>query len=325
MKKKYKYLNPWDRFKVRKKYRQLILYLISVMSVFLIIAIYLLYISGAYNDASKSLYGFVGMSEFSSNADDYAFSVHFIDVGNGDAILIHTDSTDIMIDCGEYTLRGTSSEYLQHFGIDDIDLFIATHGDSDHIGDFTHIADKYEIGELWFSEYDMKKDEEQTEDEKIFNNTVKDKNIKITSPETGRYTIGDLSVDVLSPNMKYTEDNDNSLVVKITYRDISLLFTGDAGEAAENMLLENNFDISADILKVSHHGSKTATTKEFLDAVSPEYAVISVGTDNKYLPDTHTVERITDRNIRLYRTDVDGSVIIASDGKNIEVFKEKNY
>lgn len=322
MKRKIRYLTPWERFKVRKKYRQLMIFFVSVMSVFLIIALYLLYISGVYDNICKSVYNFLGITEFSMVADDYPLSVHFIDVGNGDAILIHTDSVNIMIDSGEYTLKGRSAGYLQHFGVENIDLFIATHSDSDHIGDFSHISDKCEIDRIWVSEYAPSENESSTEDEKLLYKTAKDKNIHIQRPKTGKYKIGDMTVDVLSPNKQFGNDNDNSLIVKISYQNISMLFTGDAGKAAEKELLDKSTDVSADILKVAHHGSKTATTEKFLDAVSPKYAIISVGNDNKYLPDRYTIERISNSGAEICRTDLDGSVIIASDGKNIEVFKE---
>ncbi len=324
MKRKFRYMTPWEQFKVRKRYRQVTVYLISVMSVFLIIALYLLYLSGAYDSISKGIYNFLGISEFSSKADDYPMSVHFIDVGNGDAILVHTDDANIMIDCGEYTLNGTAAEYLSHFDIDGIDLFIATHNDSDHIGDFSHISEKYEIGELWTGKYPPETNNSRTEDENILYRIAGDKKIKIKCPETGRYEVGDMTVDVLSPDKEYGNDNDNSIVVKISYKEISILFTGDAGKAAEKNLLEENADVAADILKVSHHGSKTATTEEFLGAVSPKYAVISVGTKNKYLPDKDTVKRLEDSGAEIYRTDLDGSVIAASDGKNISIFKENS-
>ncbi len=324
MKKTYKYLNSWQQFKIRKKYRQFMAYFISVMSVFLVIAFYFLYISGTYDVISKSVYKFFGMSEFSSNADSYPFSVHFIDVGNGDAILVHTENTDLMIDAGEYSLNGTSAEYLQHFGTDDIDLFIATHNDSDHIGDFSHIAEKFKIHGMWINKYAYDEKEDMTENEKIMYEIAQKYDISIESPEIGRYKVGDLYVDVLSPDKQYSNDNDNSIVVKISYKDISVLFTGDAGNAAENELLKNNADISADILKVSHHGSKTGTSSEFIEAVCPKYAVISVGKGNKYLPNNDTVKRINEAGASICRTDYDGCVILASDGNSIDVFKEKS-
>lgn len=324
MKRKFNFLTPWKQFTVRKKYRQIIIYLISVMSVFLIISLYFLHLSGAYDYVSNRIYNFFGISEFTSEAKNYPVSVHFIDVGNGDAVLIHTDNVNIMIDSGEYTLNGTATQYLNHFGVENIDLFIATHNDSDHIGDFSHIADKYKIRQLWINKYVSKSNNNRTEDEKIFYKIAKDKNIKTVSPEIGSYKIGDITLDVLSPDKEFSNDNDNSLVIKISYKDISMLFTGDAGKATEKYLLDKNADIKADILKVSHHGSKTASTEDFISAVCPKYAVISVGTKNKYLPDKNTVKTLEYYNIKTYRTDLDGSVIAVSDGKKISILKEKS-
>ncbi len=324
MSRKFRYLTPWERFKVYKKYRYLSLYLIALVSVFLIIALYFLHISGAYDTVSKSIYNFFGISEFAFESDGYPFSVHFIDVGNGDAILVHTDKANIMIDTGEYSLNGTSAEYLQHFGIDNIDLFIASHNDSDHIGDFSHIADRCRIGKLWIGKYSVSDIANRTEDERLLYRIAADKNISIENPEMGRYHLGDMTVDVLSPERQYNNDNDNSLIVKISYKEIAVLFTGDAGKTVEEDLLAQNADLTADILKVSHHGSKTATTEEFLASVSPKYAIISVEKNNKYLPDRYAAERLYNSGAEVYRTDLNGNIIAASDGKDIYVFIEKH-
>lgn len=320
--KKFEFMKAGERFKIRQRRRNTASYIIFVMSVFLAAALFLVYHSGAMKPISKVVNEFFGIKEFSSNADRYPFSVHFINVGNGDAILVHTDNVNIMVDAGEYTESGTAADYLRHADIDYIDLFIATHTDNDHIGDFAHVSDECEIGEIWISDFCRKDEYQQTDDEKILYKTIQDKNIKVVSPDIGKYNIGDLTVEVLSPDRKYSEDNDNSLVVRIIYDDISVLLMGDAGERAEKNLIFNCTDVKADILKVGHHGSKTAATEDFLKAVSPKYAVISVGDKNKYLPNRDTVDRIENSSAELYRTDVDGNIIIASDGRKIDVFRE---
>lgn len=274
-------------------------------------------------EIGKKLLYTIGISEFSYPAKDYPLSVHFIDVGSGDCILIHTDEVNILVDTGEYSLDGKAAEYLKRADIEQIDLFVATHPDSDHLGDFASVAEFVDVKEIWYSRFCIKEKSEQSEDEKIFFRTVNEKNIKLTYPETRKYLFGDLALEVIAPTEDLDSDNDNSIVFRMTYRDRSFLFTGDAGKKTEQQLLEEGIDISCDVLKIGHHGSKGSTTEDFLQAASPACAVISAGDDNIYLPNREVADRLQDFGCEIYRTDTDGSIIIATDGKELTVFTEK--
>ena len=142
--------------------------------------------------------------------------------------------------------------------------------------------------------------------------------ITVQNPKPGEsLQLGQMQLTVLAPLKAYSSSNNNSLVVKLTYKSNSFLFTGDAEKQSEQDILESGADVHADVLKVGHHGSKSSSTKAFLQAVSPQYAVISVG-DNSYgLPKRTVIRRMEKQNIQVYRTDVYGTVVFYSDGSTV--------
>ena len=260
-----------------------------------------------------------GISDFCHSADGYPLTVHFIDVGQGDSIFIDSGGKYILIDTGEFSSEKPVCRYLRKYGVKKIDLFIATHTDSDHVGDFVSVADSFEIENVMVSRYDMDK-EEKTSGKELFYNTVKEHKTDIIIAEPGEYIFGDTVLRVLSPIKDYEDSNENSVVVRLSYRETSFLFMGDAGKKAEKDILSADEYVRSDVLKIGHHGSKTSTTQRFYDEVSPEYAVISASEYNKYLPNREVVERI---DAKLFRTDKNGDIIIASDGKKISYFCQK--
>lgn len=273
--------------------------------------------------SSKTIYSFFGINEFSSKADSYPLSVHFIDVGCGDCIFIKCNNKTALIDTGNFSINEKAKYYLEHNEVKKLDLFIASHTDSDHIGDFSSIADNFKIEKLWINEFCIPKEENKTETEKEFFDKISEYNIQTVYPKAGEsYSLGDAELQVIAPLNKYENQNDNSLVIKLIYKDVSFLFTGDAGKDSENEMLLSDINLKSAVLKLSHHGSKSATTEEFLNAVAPQYAVISAGDENKYLPNREVVDRLNDFGAEILRTDVDGSIIIATDGKTIKTFKE---
>ncbi len=303
-----------------------ILKTIITAGIFLITAVmsFLVSVNCFFGISEKDIYSFFGIREFSSKADGYPFSVHFIDVGCGDCILIRCGNKNALIDTGNFSFDERAKSYLKHCGLKKLDLFIATHTDSDHIGDFPSIADSFDIDELWISDFCIPNDSEMTDIEKIFFDKINEKNIKTVSPNINKnYYFGSAKLKVLSPLKRFETQNDNSLVIKLVYGNVSFLFTGDAGEETEKILISENTDLNSTVLKLAHHGSKTASTEEFLKAVSPEYGVISAGDENKYLPNRNIIERIEKVCNSILRTDVDGSIIFACDGDNINIFKEK--
>ena len=306
-----------------KQYSPKKIFICAISLVLIIVISFLIYVDAFFGISAKSLYSFFGINEFSANADSFPLSVHFIDVGCGDSILIKCGDRTALIDTGNFSLNGKAEYYLKHSGINKLDLFVATHTDSDHIGDFSSIADNFEIDNLWISNCCVDKKSALTDAEKSFFEKISEKNINIIYPECKTYPFGNAELQVLSPSKKYDDDNDNSLVIKLKYKNVSYLFTGDSEEKAETEMLNNHTDLNSTVLKVSHHGSGNATTQKFLNAVSPEYAIISAGDENKYLPNRKTVDRLKNSGAEILRTDRNGNIIIATDGNDISVFCEK--
>lgn len=306
-----------------KQYSRKKIFICAVSLVLVIVFSFLIYVDAFFGISAKSLFSFFGIKEFSSYTDSFPLSVHFIDVGCGDSILIKCGDRTALIDTGSFSLSGKTEYYLKHSGVNKLDLFVATHTDSDHIGDFVSVADSFEIDNLWISNLCTDKKSDFTENEKTLFKKISEKKINVISPECKTYSFGSADLQVLSPSKKYDNDNDNSLVIKLTYKNVSYLFTGDSGEKAEMEMLSTNTDLSSTVLKVSHHGSSSATSQKFLNAVSPEYAVISAGDENKYLPNRKTVDRLKKSGAEILRTDRNGNIIVATDGNFISVFCEK--
>ena len=243
--------------------------------------------------------------------------VHFIDVGQGDATLVEVDDSTMLIDAGENNKGNLVKEYLENHGITKLDYVIGTHPHSDHIGGLDTILDAFEVQKILLPNvvHTTKTFEEVLD-------TVERQNLKITAPQVGdHYYLGTASFTILGPSSdSYEELNNYSIAVKITFGDTSFLFAGDAEALSEREMLQTGLDLRADVLKLSHHGSAYSSCEEFLDAVSPTYAVISVGKDNEYgHPHPETLQAVAVHNIKLYRTDEQGSIVFSSDGQTISV------
>ncbi len=273
----------------------------------------------------RDVFNSVGLSDFSSVSDSYDMSVHFIDVGKADSIYIKCLDKNILIDAGEKNTYDLVNEYLRKQNVKKLDLVIATHPHSDHIGGMSKVIDEFEISKLIMPEIDEAIIPTSTSYEK-FLNALQSKNILVEKPVPGsEFQLGEMSIQTLAPNRQYDNVNNNSVVVKVIFRNRSFLFTGDAEKESEEDMLGQNIDLKSDILKVGHHGSKTSTSDTFLNRVNPEYAVISVGEDKFKLPKKATIDKLKRKNIKIYRTDIDGTVIFSTDGNKIFVFTEKNH
>lgn len=242
--------------------------------------------------------------------------VNYIDVGQGDSALIQVNGKNLLIDAGPNESIDKLMNYLSKQNIKKLDYVIATHPDEDHIGGMSSVIKKYDVGEF----YAPKK----LANTRTFENMVtalKNKNLKINAGKAGMdLNLGkNVTCQMLAPNNdKYKDSNNYSIVVKITYGESKFLFTGDAEKISETEMLAKNFDLSADVLKVGHHGSSSSSSKEFLDKVNPKIAVISCGKNNKYgHPHRETLTELKNRKVQIYRTDVDGSIVLVSDGKKI--------
>ena len=246
--------------------------------------------------------------------------VHFLDVGQGDSIFIELPTNEtILIDASIKDASDKIIKYLKEENVSKIDYVFATHPHSDHIGGMSAVIKAFDIGQIY-----MPKAVTTTKTYENLLLTIKYKNLKIKTAKAGNTIIDtdDLKLVVLAPNQdSYESLNNYSIVLKLTYKEKSFLFMGDAETLSEK---EITGDVEADVLKVGHHGSRTSTSQAFLNKVNPSYAVISVGLNNDYKhPHQEVLDRLEKKNIKIYRTDQNGDIIFTTDGYNIDVKVEK--
>jgi len=245
---------------------------------------------------------------------------HFIDVGQGDSILIQVNNKNLLIDSGTSDSKQKLIRYLKNNNITKLDYVIATHPHEDHIGGMASIIKNFDIGEFYGPKVIASSQSFEDMIRALRNKTLK---INITKP----YITLDLGPNttcvMLSPNSTtYENMNDYSCVIKVSYKNSTYLFTGDAETIAEQELINNGYNLKAQVLKVAHHGGKTSTTQTFLNKVSPKIAVISCGVYNTYgHPNIETLNKLKKINSIIYRTDVDKNIILISDGTTIKKFE----
>lgn len=256
------------------------------------------------------------------DADTY---IDFIDCGQGDSTLIKSGIEVMLIDA---TTREDAQKVVDHLkerGVDRINHFVLTHPHEDHIGGAQLVLESFEVDNIY-----MKRPTAGTEPTtSVYLNLLK--NIaalgkKVTALEAGdTFICGSIDFTVLGPVKEYEDMNDQSLVLRGVYRNVSFLFTGDMEASAEKDLVdEYGYLLNSTVLKVGHHGSSGSSSNELLNAVAPEYAVISCGVGNSYgHPHTETLDRINALKISCYRTDKQGTVTFSTDGKNIKYEEKK--
>jgi beta-lactamase superfamily II metal-dependent hydrolase len=239
-----------------------------------------------------------------------AFSVHFIDVGQGDAILVEAGDADILVDGGPSGSAVLS--YLVGQNVPDIDLMVATHLHADHIGGLDEVLAQYDVREVW------------TNGATATSQTYHDFTAAVSAEGAVERQIrrgystqfGGVTLTALHPVDPLTGDaNGDSVVLRLSCGSVDVLLTGDATANSEaNMLGDPSLNLDADVLKVGHHGSSTSTTDVFLDAVRPNDAIISVGAGNTYgHPTQATLDRLAAHGATVYRTDLNGTVVLTSD------------
>lgn len=267
---------------------------------------------------------FVGLSLLEpKDLSDSNFKVHYIDVGQGDSILIQIDNKNILIDSGPPDERDKLISYLTKIDVNSFDYIIATHPHLDHIGNLPELIDNYEIGEFYMSNVLHTTPTYSNMLEALSNNKVKVK--KVTNSTAPLKLSKDCTLEFIMPKPIVADKensiiNNQSIVLKLYYKDTTFLFTGDIEKEAEKSLIDMKVDLKSDVLKVPHHGSNTSSTKAFLDAVSPNYGIISVGEYNNFNhPTTNVLNRLKDKYIKIYRTDNDGTIVVGSDGTDIYI------
>lgn len=242
------------------------------------------------------------------------FSVSFIDVGQADSVLIRNGNYNMLIDAGNNEDGEKLVNYFKSLGIGEFTYVFATHPHEDHIGGMDDIINNFKI-----DNYYMPNKLSTTKTFMDVLDALDGRNLKYTVPNKGdTLKLGDANIKVIYPGDDKSNINDSSIVLKITYGKNSFLLTGDATSNVERKIY--NEDIKSDVLKVAHHGSSYSSTDVFLDKVKPYYAVISVGKNNIYNhPSNKTLEKLNKRNIKVYRTDLDGTIVFISDGDNLSV------
>lgn len=248
-------------------------------------------------------------------------AVHFLDVGQADSMIVVDGGKVLMIDTGDWPSGETKTymlNYIRNLGISEIDYLVLTHPDADHIGGAPEVINNFTVKNCIMPN--------ATSTSKTFERTLdalEDRNVNVILPVPGTdYTLENATFRILAPlKDNYNDSNDHSVVLRLLYGERSILFTGDAEKLSEADMVARytEEDLSADVLKIGHHGSVTSSSPDFLALVKPSYAVISCGVGNKYgHPHDETIYRLEALNIPIYRTDRQGTIVLKTDGTTLE-------
>ena len=243
---------------------------------------------------------------------DNKLRVYFIDVGQGDSILLTYNNHNMLIDSGNYNDRFKLTNYFKSLGINKFDYVIGTHAHEDHIGSMSYIIKNFDIDHYIMPSTEI--------DYNSYTYTIKalnKKNMKVEEPTIdSKIKLEDLSCDIIYYDNNKDDLNNNSIIMKCTFFNNSYLFTGDTTNDIEHKILDK--DIKSDVLKVAHHGSRYSSSAIFLEKVNPKYAIITCEKDNEYgYPHKVTLDKFNTLNTKVYRTDINGTIISTSDGNNI--------
>lgn len=276
---------------------------------FVLLALFILLLCTGFGIGWQKLFSLFGFSSDRSQG----CTVSFINVGKADSILITCDGYNILIDAGEEVLAENVCTYLERYGIHTLDLLVATHPDKDHIGGMAKVIETFQVKRFWqwtVADSICPKTDCYTD----MLDMLAYREVLSEVPSVDRKVVfGHGEITVLSPKREYGSTNNDSIVLRLDYGKSSFLFTGDAQEEAEKDLIHSGSRLEADILKVSHHGSKNATSNTFLQRVEPMYAVISVGDNTNNLPSSALLKRLENSGTEILRTDEGGTVTIQAD------------
>ena len=267
------------------------------------------------------------LSGENTNPTDYSVNekeirVHFIDVGQGDCALVETSSGNMLIDAGTPESKKAIINYIDSLGISEFEYAIFTHPHSDHIGSAESLLNKYTFKNVILPD--------AVSNSKLYEDmldTLETKNCNVIKGEAGKsFTLDEAAISLFAPREYYYLDdlNDLSVVTKLTYKDVSFLFTGDAEEFSERQMIKHEDDLQADILKVGHHGSNSSSHMSFLKAVNPSVAIISCAEINDYgHPHDEVLERLEEIDADVYVTFESGSIVVSTDGTEYKISTEK--
>lgn len=263
----------------------------------------------------------LGDSAFTVSATASSLQVHFIDVGQADSSLLICDGHAMLIDGGNAADSSLIYSYLKAQNINKLDFIVCTHAHEDHVGGLS--------GALSYAAADKALSPVKTYSSDPFSNFVNalEKQGKvITVPKAGgTFTLGSANVEVLAPQDTYSDVNNSSIVLRISHGKSSFLFMGDAELESENDILDSGSSVKSTVIKVGHHGSESSSSYRLLYEAQASYAVISCGKNNQYgHPDEAVMSRLRDAEIKVYRTDMQGTIICTSDGSNLSFTTERN-
>ncbi len=281
--------------------------LLSAAIVILICAVWLIISSVSDNKAKPA------------SAENSDVQVHFIDVGQGDAALITSGSEAMLIDTGERDDKNTLIHYLEDLNIKSLKYLVITHPHSDHMGEAGEVISEFETENIIMPKITG----DAVPTSSIYRNflkTVKNQGKKITAAKDGEFMLGDCEILTFTSKEEHENLNNYSVIVKVVHGSDSFLITGDCEKEEEREMIDRGADLSADVLKAGHHGSYTSSSAAFLNAVRPDYTVVSCGKGNKYgHPHEKTVKRLKKYASHYYCTADRGSIIFISDGKGLTV------
>ncbi len=244
------------------------------------------------------------------------FCVSFIDVGQGDCSLLSCNGVNILVDGGEAEYAGTVLSYLDSVDVDKIDCYVMSHPHSDHIGASAEIISSIPVDKIFvthFSEFNIPTTNTYENVLDAIDASTAEL-VEVTAGDT--FTFGDLKLNIIAPFEESDDYNDMSIVFTASYKDTSVLLTGDTTKKVEKQILSAGSELDCDVLKIAHHGSSTSSSAEFIDAVSPELSVISCGKDNSYShPHNEILELFANRGLKFMRTDEMGTIVYYGDGK----------
>ena len=258
-----------------------------------------------------------GSSDAIPPVGDGECEIIMIDVGQGDALLIRTKDDNMLIDTGPYTSVAKLEAFLKKAGIKTLDCVVFTHPHEDHVGGGETVIRDFEVGAVMLPDSTS-----STQAYIRLLELIKEKNIPVTVPNAGdKYDFGEIKLTVLSAESESKADdlNSTSIVLRADYKNTSALFTGDAPRRIEKEIMERYGDlVDCDVLKVGHHGSSNSSDPDFLRAVSPVAALISCEKGNSYgHPYASTLRSLEEVGAVIYRTDIDSTVTLFSDGEHI--------
>ncbi len=247
-------------------------------------------------------------------------TVHFFDVGQGDATLLAGPDFTILVDAGRHD-RNDVVPHLRNAGVESIDLLVGTHPHADHIGQFARVFEAFAVDEVW-----MSGDRHTSRTFERAMDAILESDAGYHEPRAGEvFNIGSARVEVVHPRTLTGNLNHGSIAVRIVFGSVVFLLTGDAEMEAELEMLERGHPLGARIMKLGHHGSKTSSTESFVHAVAPEVAVYSAGAGNSYgHPHQEVVDRLAQMGIAVYGTDRHGTIQVITDGSTYSVEPERH-